>query len=173
MSEEERQSLLEKLVEVEEGQDRCEEQNKEIKAELKIVRKELEELTEKQRADDETRSSVATVWKVVRVIGAIGTVLILPILGWLGSHAWAHYFVQVNRIDAIEDDSDRNEHLINAHANARGHEATRDEVQANRESIARINTQLQNIQTTQQQISETQTRILREVRRPTMRYDND
>lgn len=165
-------SLLRQLAEVEEGQDRCEKQNEEIKIEVKGMRADfkkvstqLEELEAKQQADDEARSSIVTVWKVARVAGAIATVVLLPVLGWLGSQAWAHYFVQVNRVSEVETQSDHNQRDIAAHSASRGHEPTRDEVQSNREAIVQINTRLGGIEEEQRSISETQQTILREVRR--------
>ena len=51
----------------------------------------VKELQTAQKADDDARKGAATTWKVLRIIGAIASVLILTPAGFLVRAAWDDY----------------------------------------------------------------------------------
>lgn len=158
--------MLQQLADVEQNQQICAEQNDEIKEEVGTLSKSFDSLSvdlvalaASQKADDETRVSAATTWKVVKTIGLVASVILLPLFGWLGKEAYAHYMGQVERIDDVQSDTSENAQVIETHSGVIGHEPLRQRVQQNRESIATIETQLDTIGQQQTKIHQSQERI--------------
>lgn len=173
LTEENVSQMLAKLADVETALGHCAEQNEEIQREVgglsksfDSMRIDLTALSEAQQKDDETRSSAATVLKVIRIVGITASVVLLPLFGWLGKEAYAHYSVQTNRIDDVTVATTTNTQGIESHESMVGHEPLRQRVQENGENIAAVQTQLDTISNQQGEISESQERIESALRRP-------
>ncbi len=169
--------MLKKLVDVEDALGHCAEQNEEIRREVgglsesfDSMRVDLTALSEAQQKDDETRSTAATVLKVIKTVGIVASVVLLPLFGWLGKEAYAQYSDRIEhvdgRLDEVETGAADNAHGIETHNGTIGHEPLRARVDSNRENIATLGTTLDTIVVRQGEIQESQTRIERAVRRP-------
>ncbi len=147
------------------GQAKCEEQNKAIHEELRGLRGELTDLAEKQALDDDARKAAQTTKVVLRWVGGVCTVVLLPFMGWLAKEGYEHYRSQVERIDQVRDVAHENELHIGRHEDTVGHEPLRAQVRENGENVSRIETSVDNIEDDIETIQSTQQEILQHVRR--------
>lgn len=106
-------------------------------------------LEEKQTVDDDGRKDRAATWQTLRIVGALATVLVLPLVGFLGKTGWDDYRGRGARMVTQSHKVAANEAAIERHEESPGHEPLRERVNALEGSVVGINTSLKNIERAQ------------------------